>query len=210
MTKVKICGITNLEDALLSVKLGADALGFNFYAKSPRYISPVKAREICAELPPNILKVGIFVNETLDKIAEISELVRLSAVQLHGDETPEFTRLLKERISVEIIKALRVSENFEPSDALRFEAADAILLDAYSAREHGGTGETFNWKIAAEVKKLVPKMYLAGGLSAENAARAIENIKPFAVDACSLLEAEKGRKDAAKLADFLLTAKSQI
>src|SRR5215212_2312032 len=109
MTKVKICGITNLEDALLSVKFGADALGFNFYEKSPRYISPEKAREICAELSPEVLKVGVFVNESPDKIIEIVEFVSLTAIQLHGDETPEFVRGVKERFSGEVIKALRVS-----------------------------------------------------------------------------------------------------
>lgn len=202
MTKVKICGITNLEDALLSAKFGADALGFNFYEKSPRYILPEKAAEICRELPAKILKVGVFVNESKDKILEIARQVPLDAVQLHGDESPEFVRTLKENFSGEIIKALRVSENFQPEDVLKFEA-DAILLDAYSKNEYGGTGESFNWEIAKRVQEIFPKMYLAGGLSQDNIADATIKVKPFAVDACSCLEIEKGKKDKTKIINFI-------
>jgi phosphoribosylanthranilate isomerase len=194
MTKVKICGITNLEDALLSAKFGADALGFNFYEKSPRYIAPEKAREICAELPPEVLKVGVFVNEDLDKILEIAELVILDAIQLHGDETPEFISEAKQRYSGKVIKALRVSESFVPEDVLQF-SADAILLDAFSKQEYGGTGETFDWKIARKVQELFPKMYLAGGLSSKNVEEAIKIIEPYGVDACSCLEVTKGKKN---------------
>ncbi len=206
MTKVKICGITNLEDALLSAKFGADALGFNFYKKSPRYISSENAREIVAQLPPKILKVGVFVNENLEKIIEIAESAKLEAIQLHGEETPEFARQLKAKTNLEIIKAFRVSENFQPEDVLPYEV-DAILLDAYNPKEHGGTGETFDWEIAKKVKEIVPKLYLAGGLSAENVAEAVSKVKPFAVDACSLLEREKGLKESAKVRDFILELK---
>jgi phosphoribosylanthranilate isomerase len=206
MTKVKICGITNLEDAQLSAKFGADALGFNFYEKSPRYILPEKAGEICVQLPAGILKVGVFVNESLERIVEIAQLAGLDAVQLHGDETPEFVRDLKAKFSGEIIKALRVSVNFKPEDVLPF-GADAILLDAYSKQEYGGTGETFDWETARRVKELFPKLYLAGGLSVENVAEAILKVQPFAIDACSLLEREKGLKDAPKVRDFVFAVK---
>ena len=206
MTRVKICGITNLEDALLSVKFGADALGFNFYAKSPRYILPEKVREIIEQLPPEILKVGVFVNESLEKIREIAALAKLDAVQLHGEETPEFAREIKAKTNLEIIKAFRVSPEFKPENVLRYET-DAILLDAYSPKEHGGTGETFDWEIAKKVREIFPKMYLAGGLSAENVAEAIENVQPFAIDACSCLEIGKGFKDAQKLKDFIFAVK---
>lgn len=205
MTKIKICGITNLEDARLSAKFGADALGFNFYEKSPRYIQPDRAREICAELPAEILKVGVFVNETLSKIIEIAEFVALDAVQLHGDESPEFVRDLKENFSGETIKAFRVSENFRAEDVLKYNA-DAILLDAYSKHEYGGTGETFDWEMAKKVQKIFPKMYLAGGLSQDNLANAIHEVKPFAVDACSCLEIEKGRKHKVNLINFICIA----
>lgn len=202
MTKVKICGITNLEDALLSAKFGADALGFNFYEKSPRYIVPEKAREIIEQLPKEILKVGVFVNEDLEKIVEIAETAKLDALQLHGEETPEFARELKQKTNLEIIKAFRVSPAFKPEDVLQYET-DAILLDAYSPKEHGGTGEIFDWEIAKRVNEIFPKMYLAGGLSQDNIANAILQVKPFAVDACSCLENEKGKKDKANLINFI-------
>lgn len=205
MTKVKICGITNLEDALLSAKFGADALGFNFYEKSPRYITPEKAREIVEKLPPEILKVGVFVNESLEKIAEVAETVKLDAIQLHGEETPEFARELKAKTNLEIIKAFRVSPEFKPEDVLQYEV-DAILLDAYSRHEHGGTGEIFDWEIAKKVQEIFPKMYLAGGLTHNNVMVAIfapNGPKVYGVDACSGLEIEKGRKDRVKLINFL-------
>lgn len=206
MTKVKICGITNLEDAQLSAKFGADALGFNFYEKSPRFITPEKAREIIEKLPENILKVGVFVNENLEKIAETALIARLDALQLHGEETPEFARELKAKTNLEIIKAFRVSPEFKPEDVLQYEV-DAILLDAYSPKEHGGTGETFDWEIAKKVKKNFPQMYLAGGISHENILSAIDMVKPFAVDACSSLESEKGIKDSNKVRNFIFAVK---
>ncbi|HXG85918.1 MAG TPA: phosphoribosylanthranilate isomerase [Pyrinomonadaceae bacterium] len=202
MTKVKICGITNLEDALLSAKFGADALGFNFYPKSSRYILPEKAREIIDELPENVLKVGVFVDEDFEKTIEIAETAKLDAIQLHGEETPEFARRLKAKTNLEIIKAFRVSTEFKPEDVLQY-AVDAVLLDAYNPKEHGGTGETFDWEIAKKVRDIFPKMYLAGGLSQDNIARAISKTKPFAVDACSCLENEKGKKDKSSLINFI-------
>ncbi len=206
MTKVKICGITNLEDALLSAKFGADALGFNFYRKSPRYISPEKAREIIKQLPPKVLKVGVFVNEGLEEICKTAEIAKLDAIQLHGEETPEFAVELKAKTNLEIIKAFRVSENFKPEVVLQY-AVDAVLLDAFSPKEHGGTGETFDWEIAKRVQVIFPKMYLAGGLSVENIEQATENARPYAVDTCSSLEKIKGKKDFQKLKRFLILAK---
>jgi phosphoribosylanthranilate isomerase len=202
MTKVKICGITNSEDALLSAKFGADALGFNFYAKSPRYIEPEKAREIAEQLPPEVLKIGVFVNESPEKVCEIAEIAGLNAIQLHGEESPEFVREIKARTNLEIIKAFRVSPEFKPEDVLQYKL-DAILLDAYSPQEHGGTGETFDWKIARKVQEIFPKMYLAGGLSQENIFYALRETKPYAVDACSCLEEEKGRKNRINLINFI-------
>jgi len=200
-TKVKICGITNLEDALLSAKFGAVALGFNFYERSPRYIFPEKAREIIEQLPAGILKVGIFVNESFEKIVEIATIAKLDALQLHGEETPEFARGLKAKTNLEIIKAFRVTPEFKPEDVLQYEV-NAVLLDAYSPNEHGGTGETFNWEIAKKVQEIFTKMYLAGGLSHENIVKAISAVKPFAVDACSCLEISKGKKDLTKTRAF--------
>ena len=198
MTKVKICGITNLEDALLSAKFGADALGFNFYKQSPRYITPENAREIIEQLPQGILKVGVFVNESLDKIVEIAAIAKLDALQLHGEETPEFARELKAKTNLEIIKAFRVSPEFKPEDVLQYEV-DAILLDAYNPKEHGGTGETFDWVIAKKVQEIFPKMYLAGGLSDVNIGDAVNQVKPYSVDVCSKVETHKGKKNKLKL-----------
>ncbi len=206
MTKVKICGITNLEDALLSAKFGADALGFNFYEKSPRYIAPEKAREIIKELPEKVLKVGVFVNESLEKIFEIALIAKLGAVQLHGEETPEFARELKQKTNLEIIKAFRVSPEFKPEDVLKYET-DAILLDAYNPKEHGGTGETFDWKIARRVHEIFPKMYLAGGVTNSNVRAVFHNYHPFGIDTCSGVESSKGKKDKIQLINFIKRAK---
>jgi phosphoribosylanthranilate isomerase len=152
------------------------------------------------------LKVGVLVNESLEKIAEIAETARLDAIQLHGEETPEFARELKAKTGLEVIKAFRVSPDFKPEDVLQYET-DAILLDAYNPLEHGGTGETFDWEIAKGVQSIFPKMYLAGGLSPNNIAKVVESVEPFAVDACSLLEKVKGIKDAGKVRDFIMAVR---
>lgn len=207
MTKVKICGITNLEDAILSARFGADALGFNFYKKSPRYIAPEKAFEIIAQLPTEILKVGVFVNEALEKIVEIASIAKLDTLQLHGEETPEFANELKAKTNLEIIKAFRVSPEFKPEDVLRYKV-DAILLDAYSPKEHGGTGKTFDWEIAKRVQEIFPKMYLAGGISRENIRSVIQQVHPFAIDSCSRIEIEKGKKDKMELCHLILQVKN--
>lgn len=209
MVKVKICGITNPEDALCSIKAGADALGFNFYRRSPRYISPSAAAKIVSLLPEDILRIGVFVNETAGQIVEIAITVGLNAIQLHGDETPDFVRDLKKRLDLMIIKALRVRPGFRAEDAKSF-AADAILLDAFSAAEYGGTGETFDWATAKEVQKFVKSLYLAGGLTPENVGAAIQVVGPDAVDACSSLEKTRGIKDHKKVKAFIENAKRKI
>lgn len=202
MTKVKICGITNLEDALLCAKFGADALGFNFYEKSPRYILPGAARTIIDELLEDISKVGVFVNETPEKIIEITKTAKLDAIQLHGEETPEFVGLLKSKTGLEIIKTFHVDKGFKPEDILLYEV-DAILLDARSPKEYGGTGKTFDWEIAKKVKGIFPKMYLAGGMNPKNVNRALSEVRPFGVDACSGIEIRKGIKEPEKTMAFL-------
>ena len=207
---VKICGITNLEDALHSIESGADALGFNFYWQSPRYICPADAKAICKDLP-RVSKVGIFVNASTQEIVDIVAEVGLDAVQLHGDETPEFIVTLRTGIpaGVKVIKALRVATEFDSSDAAGYPA-DAVLLDAYSRDGYGGSGETFDWKTAAEVRSIVGELYLAGGLTAENVADAIRTVKPDYVDAASLLESSPGRKDPDKVAAFIKAAKGAL
>lgn len=203
MVRVKICGITNLNDARVAIESGADALGFNFYPRSPRYIRPRDAREIIQELPPGILTVGVFVNESEPEVvARLAEEADLDAVQLHGDESPEYARALK---GLYVIKALRVAEGFVAESALEYET-EAILLDAFDGRERGGTGRTFDWEIARQVRELVPKLYLAGGLSVENVREAIERVRPYAVDACSRLESAPGVKDSERVREFISAA----
>jgi len=191
----------------LSTKFGADALGFNFYEKSPRYIAPEKAREIIKELPAHVLKVGIFVNESLYKIIEVVAAAKLDAIQLHGEETPKFARELKAKTNLEIIKAFRVSPEFKPEDVLQY-AVDAVLLDAYSPKEYGGTGETFDWKIAKKVREIFPKMYLAGGISEENVIDAVKIVLPYSVDICSSIEKQRGKKDGVRINSFMQKVKN--
>ena len=197
---IKVCGITNLEDALAAVEAGADALGFNFYAKSQRYIAPESARHIIEQLPSTVMSVGVFVNEEEpEEVARISDFARLSAVQLHGDESPEYCHALKVRF---IIKALRVSARFEPERVKDYET-NAVLLDAYTTAARGGTGRVVDWEVARRVRELVPQLYLAGGLAPENVAEAIAVVEPYAVDACSKLESAPGRKDAERVRLFV-------
>lgn len=209
MTLVKICGVTNLNDALLAARFGADQLGFNFYPNSPRYIDPASVREIVRQLPAGIRKIGVFVNEEIDMICEISQAADLDGIQLHGSESPEFTSNVKKRLGSEVIKAFRVSKGFEVDDVLRYQV-DAVLLDAYSQNEYGGTGEVFDWDIAAAVNRAVPRLYLAGGLSEFNVAKAIGAVMPYCVDACSCIESEPGIKDELKLWNFLRSAGKEI
>jgi phosphoribosylanthranilate isomerase len=208
MTKVKICGITNLRDALLAVEFGADALGFNFHRGSPRYIEPMAAGEICRQLPGRVLKVGVFVNEPIDSITNISGVAKLDAIQLHGDETEDFVRAIAERTGLQTIKAFRVTHRFE-LEVLQRYAPDAFLLDSWSATERGGTGEKFDWIAATLARQMVRKLYLAGGLNPENVAEAIDTVGPYAVDACSGLESSKGIKDREKMRLFIERAKLQ-
>jgi phosphoribosylanthranilate isomerase len=204
MVFVKVCGITNLSDALAAVEAGTDALGFNFYRRSARFIEPALARRIIEQLPQDILSVGVFVNEAgPDEVARIADEARLGAVQLHGDETPAYCRALRGRM---IIKALRVDQEFAPESVTEYET-DAILLDAFDARERGGTGRVLDWGLARKVRELVPTLFLAGGLSPDNVAQAIATVGPYAVDACSLLEDTPGHKNHKRMRAFIKASK---
>jgi phosphoribosylanthranilate isomerase len=201
MTLVKICGITNLVDALASAEAGADVLGFNFYQKSPRYVAPAAAARIGEQLPEQILRVGIFVNEASPaRVADLARAAKVTAVQLHGDETAEYCRALRDEFMV--IKAMRVGRDFSPAQAETFDA-DAVLLDAFSTDAYGGTGRTFDWSMASEVRALVPRLFLSGGLAPENVAEAIAQVGPYAVDACSHLESAPGQKDLERVRAFV-------
>lgn len=207
MTKVKICGITNLEDAFAAVELGADMLGFNFYEKSPRCIESYTAKAIVAELPNAVEKIGVFVNMEEYRIGEFVDLVGLTFVQLHGEEDGTYINELRANTDALVIKAVRVGQGFEIDSVLEF-GADAILLDSYSAGTYGGTGECFDWSAANEVKELVPALYLAGGLMPENVADAVRTVRPYAVDVASGVESSPGKKDPKKLEEFIRNAKN--
>lgn len=205
MTKVKICGITDLADALISIEYGADMLGFNFYPRSPRYISAEAAGAIVSELLTDVIKVGVFVNETPERICEVAQVARLDAVQLHGDESPAFVKHLADSVGCSVIKAFRVAPEFDARSVLDY-GLDAILLDGYSGDVYGGAGETFDWNIAKSISPSI-HLYLAGGLSAGNVRAAISEVRPYAVDSCSLLESSPGKKDPDKLRRFITEAK---
>jgi len=196
--KVKICGITNWADARRACEAGADFLGFNFYRKSSRYISPARARKIVARLPRRVRAVGVFVNETEAYVLETARTVGLNCLQLHGDESPALVSSL--RRSFAVIKAIRVGKSFRHSRLRAFKDASAILLDAFVPHVRGGTGSTFNWsRVRQTGRSRRPQIFLAGGISAENADEAISVVKPYAIDVCSGVETAPGKKDPAKI-----------
>lgn len=192
-TKVKICGITNVRDALAAIEMGADLLGFNFYPKSKRYITPEKAVKIIDKLPTFVDTVGLFVNATPDHVKEVAEQGSLNWVQFHGDETPEYCESLQ-WLSARTIKALRVRSAQQIKQVNKYYT-DAVLLDAFSPNEYGGTGKTFDWGLIGHLAK---RVFLAGGIGPENAARAIE-IGVYGIDICSSIESVPGKKDHKKM-----------
>jgi phosphoribosylanthranilate isomerase len=200
MTFIKICGITNLEDARMSVAAGADALGFNFYRPSPRYIDPDSAREIIDQLPDSVLTVGVFVNEESPNVVEqIATEAGVAALQLHGDESPDYCRELANRY---VIKVLAAGNNFKPEDALDYDV-QAIMLDAFDSHLRGGTGRTIDWSRARQTRNVIPRLILAGGLGPENVGEAIAIVNPYGVDACSALESTPGKKVPERVTAFI-------
>ncbi|CAH2032068.1 phosphoribosylanthranilate isomerase [Trichlorobacter ammonificans] len=205
MTRVKICGITDPEDALAAVAAGADALGFVFYRESPRHIFPEEAVRIIAQLPPFVQAVGLFVNEDPATVNGIADLCRLDLVQLHGDEPADYCPLIRRRV----LKAFRVRSLtcLEPMAAYR---TAGFLLDAYSPSCYGGSGTTFNWEIAREAVNRHQRIVLAGGLAPDNVAEAIRQVKPSAVDVSSGVERGPGKKDHQKVREFIRAAKEAL
>jgi phosphoribosylanthranilate isomerase len=201
MTFIKICGITNLDDALAAVAAGADALGFNFYKPSPRYITPQSARDIIEQLPGSVLTVGVFVNE--EAAARIADEAGVTALQLHGDESPGYCRELADNY---VIKTFAVADDFN-IDVIKSYETEAIMLDTRDNKLRGGTGQRFDWSIAQQVSRLVPKLFLAGGLSPENIEEAIETVHPYAVDTCSALEDKPGKKNHERMRAFIETVR---
>jgi len=200
--KVKICGITNAPDALAAVEAGADALGFMFYEPSPRHVSIRQAAEIIRELPPFVMKVGVFVDADEDTVMRAIGDCGLTLLQFHGQEPPEYCT----QFGLMNMKAFRMRDA-ESLSALQNYPTDAWLLDAFVADKPGGTGEKFNWDLAIEAKKLGRPIFLAGGLTPANVADAVRTVHPFAVDVSSGVEASAGKKDYAKLRDFISAAK---
>ena len=196
--RVKICGVRSIGEAEAAAEAGADALGFNFWPRSPRYVAPDAARDAVRQVSPFVASIGVFVNEDQRRIADIVSEVGLSAVQLHGDETPEFCAGLG---SIRIIKAIRVSRDFDYALIKAFPVS-MVLLDTGVKGSYGGTGQVFDWRVAVEAKRYA-RIILAGGLTIENVAEAIAMAQPTAIDVCSGVEAEPGRKDLNKLRDFM-------
>ena len=203
MIRTKICGITSLDDALIAIEAGADALGFVFYKDSPRHIFPEEAARITSILPPFVQAVGLFVNEAPETVNQVSRLCHLGLIQLHGDEPPEYCRQIEQRV----IKAFRVSSmtSLEPISEYRLSCC---LLDAYSPAFYGGTGKSFNWEIACEAVRRGYKVVLAGGLTPDNVVEAISLVQPYAVDVSSGVESSPGKKDAAKVQEFIRNVNS--
>ena len=205
MTFIKICGITNLDDALAAIDAGADALGFNFYKPSPRYVTPETARSIIAELPQSILTVGVFVNEpSPESVKDLTRRAGVTAIQLHGDESPDYCEQLAGYF---VIKALSAGPAFDARQAQAYNV-EAILLDTKDASLRGGTGRVFDWSIAQEVSRAVPKLFLAGGLGVQNIEEAIVSVDPYGVDACSKLEEIPGKKNHERMREFVKTIRS--
>lgn len=200
--RVKICGITNLEDALVACDFGADALGFVFYKKSPRYIDPIKANEIVSKLPPFVVPIALFVDANDDLIDSVIKGSERWVIQFHGNETNDICA----KYDRTFIKALRV----KPDDDIGLEIdnypdANAILLDAYKAGVPGGTGEQFNWELVP--KNTAKPIILAGGLTIDNVRHAVEQVQPYAVDVSGGVELQKGIKDHEIVQQFITGAK---
>ncbi|OGX27685.1 MAG: hypothetical protein A2787_00690 [Omnitrophica WOR_2 bacterium RIFCSPHIGHO2_01_FULL_48_9] len=197
VVKVKICGITNRNDALFSVELGASALGFVFYKDSPRYISPSKAKKIIEELPPFVTPVGVFVNQREGAVKDIINFCGIRTLQFHGDETPMYCRRFR---GYQLIKAFRVKDDFDFNSPNKYSVA-AFLFDTYQEDALGGTGKTFNWHLLSGIKIKKP-FILSGGLNPQNVLEAIQVASPYAIDVASGVERAPGQKDGHLLKEF--------
>ncbi len=202
MTRVKICGITNLEDARAAVEFGADALGFVF-AESPRRVNPGSAAEIIRSLPPFLTCVGLFVDEAPELVGKVARECRLNALQFHGEESPEYCR----QFTLRKIKAFRIRDE-NSLKVISLYQMDAYLLDACVEGMAGGTGERFNWDLAARAKESGRTIILAGGLRPDNVAEAIGKVRPYGVDVSTGVESEPGKKDHEKMKEFIRIVKS--
>ena len=199
MVKVKVCGITNLEDALASLFLGADAIGFVFYKKSPRYISPLKAGNISRILPKKIIRAGVFVDEDIKTVKKIARICGLNMLQFHGKEPVAYCRKFK---GYKVIKAFPVKGELDLAKISEYKGC-ACLFDTYSRKRFGGTGKKFNWYLLKNLDKIKNPVFLSGGLTSGNVGKAIKLLKPDWVDASSALESKPGKKDHKKIKQFI-------
>ncbi len=206
MVKVKICGITNLEDALAAVNSGCDALGFVFYKKSPRYISMAKAAKIIKSLPRGVIKVGVFSGSHEDTVKQIARSCRLDMLQFHGRESADFCSRFSR---YKVIKAFRVKNKLSLSKILGYKVF-AYLFDTYSSVSAGGTGKSFNWNLVRHIHGIKRPIFLSGGLTQRNVSSAIKLVHPDWVDASSSVEASPGRKDPIRVKNFIKSAKFSI
>ncbi|MDK9557756.1 phosphoribosylanthranilate isomerase [Marinobacter sp. M216] len=196
--RVKICGLTRVEDIEAAVKAGADALGLVFYEPSPRSVSIVQAAELARHVPAFVAVVGLFVNPTKDEVREVLDRVPLDLLQFHGDESAEFCAQFGRRW----IKAIRVRQGREIQAAFTdYSQASGLLVDAWDPDRFGGTGQSFNWDLIPSDRPM--PLILAGGLSSDNVSRAVEQVKPWAVDVSGGVEQSKGIKDIEKISDFI-------
>ncbi len=200
---VKICGLTNVADALAAADAGADALGFVFYEPSPRSVSIEAAAEITRQLPPAIVKVGVFVDAPEELVLRAARSCALNLLQFHGEESPDYCL----QFALMSMKAFRIRDEGSLG-ALRAYSTDAWLLDTYAPTKAGGTGETFNWDLAVQARGYGRPIFLAGGLTPLNVAQAVGRVQPYGVDVSSGVEAGPGRKDHTKVRDFIQAAKS--
>jgi phosphoribosylanthranilate isomerase len=206
MTRVKICGVTRLEDARLAAELGAWAVGTIFFDESPRACDPAVAEEIGAELKRKAELAGVFVNAPLDEVAALADRCRLTLLQLHGDEGPSYCREAARRTGCRVMKAVRVKDAADVQRVEAFREVDLHLLDTHSEQVRGGTGTTFDWELARQHRSRVP-IVLSGGIDPVNAADAIAAVHPYAVDSASGTEAEPGVKDPAKVETLIALAR---
>ncbi len=204
MTQVKVCGITNIKDGQDAAKLGADYLGFVFYNRSPRFITPSMANGISHNVR-RPKKVGLFVNEDVSIVRTISEMAGLDVLQFHGNESPEYCNNFSH---LEVWKAIRVKDEQSLSVIPNYSSVDAFVLDAHVEGKMGGTGKTFDWDLAKKAKEYSKNIFLAGGLNPNNVAEAIISVKPYGVDVSSGVEKHKGEKSHDKMKSFIETAKT--
>jgi phosphoribosylanthranilate isomerase len=204
MVRVKICGITSVDDAIVAVDAGADALGFVFFARSPRNILTEEAAGIIRQLPPLVQTVGLFVNEDADVVNRIADECGLDIVQLHGDETPAYCDGIRRRV----LKAFRV-QNLQSLETMGNYRVAGYLLDAWKKDAYGGTGHTFDWELAKGAAAHGP-LVLAGGLDPGNVAEAVRRVRPYAVDVSSGVESAPGKKDRQKVQEFISRAKEAL